>query len=206
MTLMEQMKSVWEHVTPRQAHLGLSGEREEMLARYRRLVSEHVDVKDATVIDFGCGGALLGVHLLSECGTSRYVGFDLAERSVAQARVNLAALEGWELILFKERGWDFAALKPDVIVCLACVLHFPTKAYLDDFLLACDASGARDLVLEVRLAQTTFFKFNVYKSMKEVARACHTNEVYASERLPRYALVGQEDDKSTRVLWYKKVL
>ena len=202
--LAGRMKRFWETVHTRGAHLGLDGEGEYMRDRYARLL-KGVPLRGKVIVDFGCGGGLLGVYVLGERKAARYVGYDVAERSIDRARENLKDLasEGSvELVLLGKHRWDFAEKRPDVLVCLACILHFPTASYLDNFLRTCDESGAATLVLEVRLADKTQFQHDPYSSARAAVKACFTNEGYLTPRLPRYDLARQEDDRSTRILRY----
>lgn len=221
--LAEKMSRFWENVAPRGAHLGLDGEEKEMRRRYSRLLTG-LPLKGATVIDFGCGGGLLGEYLLDKRGVRRYVAYDVAERSIRHAleRVRKVIPEGAPyavvrdgslvsgdedvvtFYLLRQHRWDFAAQKPDVLVSLACIMHFPTLSYLDNFLRTADESGAAHLVLEVRHDEVTRFQPDPYSSEKAAVKACFTNEGYVTMRLPHYELVSEETEGSTRIMVYRR--
>jgi SAM-dependent methyltransferase len=213
--MIARMKGVWNRTNVRNAHFGESGEREYMFGRYGHLVTSRIPVDGKVVLDFGCGGALLGIHLL-ERNAERYIGYDVSERSLRKATENLAdtvaernrdRISGDALVdlrLIDRVEWDFASERPDLVVCLACMLHFPTHGYLDCFLSACDGSGAHDLVLEFRRGAKTEFQMVPYLSMKSAAKACFTTEAYVTDHLPRYEAVEGEDDRSTRIVWYRR--
>lgn len=212
MDLAAKMKQVWETTATRNAHLGLDGEEELMLARFKNLVTDRMSVKDKIVVDFGMGGALLGKHLFSLEPPKRrprlYVGYDIAERSMKRAEENLKDhLDKTRLILIRKHVWSFAEQNPDIIVCLACIFHFPTKIYLDNVLKEMDRSGARRLVLEIRnTGKGTQFQTDPYSTSKKTLLACSTTPDYVAKLLPSYALAEKtEPDPKTgsQVLWFE---
>lgn len=212
--LAQNLKRFWNLTAPRNAHLGQSGEAEFLFARYRALVTDRVRCKGKVVVDFGHGGGLLGRHLLADCGAARYVGYDVAERSNQVATENLKEFDNKELVLLTEHRWDFAAHRPDVFVCLAVMIHFPTKEYLDNFLASVDACGARHLVLEIRdTGRGTVFQANPYSEgcfgmNPRTCLTCDTDAAYVAARLPAYRLTDQTNpaDAPTRcqVLWFSR--
>lgn len=204
--LAARMKEVWENIKPRSAHLGLSGEKEMMFARYKELISNNLKVNGKTIIDFGCGGALLGLYLLENFKPLKYIGFDLAERSIQTAQKNLLGYD-CELKLLKEHRFNFAELNPDIIVCLACIIHFPTQLYLDNFLKDCNLSNAKNLVLEIRdIGNGTKFSSRPYENGEDIYRACLTDEKYVSEHLFNYFLTYKTEpsENGCQVLYYRK--
>lgn len=212
--LAENIKKFWNGTSPRNAHLGQSGEAEFLLARYRALVTDRIKCRGKVVVDFGHGGGLLGLHLLADCGAARYVGYDVAERSNQVAAENLKGFENKELILLTEHRWDFAAHRPDVLVCLAVMIHFPTRAYLDNFLATVEASGARHLVLEIRdVGQGTVFQTQPYSEgcfamQPRSCLTCATSAAHVAERLPSYRLTDKTDPAAAptrcQVLWFTR--
>ena len=208
--LAAKMKNVWENIKPRSAHLGISGEKEIMFARYKALITDKIKVNNKTIIDFGCGGGLLGLYLLQTYKPAEYIGYDLAERSLANAKINLINYENALLIELKEHRFNFALHNPDIIVCLACIIHFPTQLYLNNFLIECNQSKAKKLILEIRDAGSgTKFNKTPYANLDNVYKACFTEETYLSERLTNYNITDKSEISETgcQVLWYtlKKV-
>lgn len=207
--LAEKMKKVWETTVTRNAHLGLDGEREDMLKRYEALVTSRINVNNKTIIDFGCGGGLLGVHLLNNFKVKKYIAYDLATRSLKIAMENLREFNNTEFNYISRYVWDFAEKKPDIIICLAVIIHFPTQVYLDNFLKTCNESGAKKLVLEIRdTGKGNVFQKNPYASVKQTILACNTNEKYVSSKLTEYSLIDKTDatkaPTNCQVLWYEK--
>ncbi len=219
--LAAKMKQVWEATATRNAHLGLDGEESLMLARYKELVSNRIDVSDKVVVDFGMGGGLLGKHLFSLKPKSRrpakYVGYDIAERSIARAQEVLLGLPLWtpttrmedhvKLIQIKRHVWSFAEEHPDVIVCLACIIHFPTEAYLRNVLHEMDVSGAKHLVLEIRnTGRGNEFQANPYSTMRKTLLACNTSPDFVNKMLTHFVQMNStEPSEKTglQILWYE---
>jgi 2-polyprenyl-3-methyl-5-hydroxy-6-metoxy-1,4-benzoquinol methylase len=206
MTLAQKMKNEWEKVNPRGVHFGISGEKEEMFARYKKYITDEIKVDGKTIIDYGCGGALLGLYLLSNFDIKKYIAYDLAEQSIRKAKENLAPFENKELNLVVRHSWDFAEKKPDIIVCLACMIHFPTQIYLDNFLKQCNNSGAKNLVLEIRdIGKGTRFQKEIYKDRGALTKACFTDLGYVSAKLTNYKHIRSSEKFASNciILTYK---
>ncbi len=207
--LAAQMKVLWEKTAPRNAHLGVSGERDMLLDRFKALVTDKMNVSGKVVVDFGIGGGLLGVHLLTHFRPKMYVGYDIADRSIATAKKNLEQWTNVKLIQIKEHRWSFADERPDIVVCLACIIHFPNKTYLDNVLKELNVSSAKKLVLEVRDRGRgpTWFLPKAYSSPKGPITTCECTEAYVSSILSSYTLKEKTDpskERGLQVLWYSK--
>lgn len=207
--LGDKMKIVWENTGTRNAHLGLDGEADAMAARYKALITEKLSVKNKTIIDFGCGGGLLGKYLLGNFAIKKYIAYDLAMRSLSIAQENTKEYENREFNYLKNHVWNFAEKKPDIIICLTVIIHFPTQVYLDNFLKTCNESGAKKLVLEIRdIGKGNVFQRDPYATMKQTLLACCTNEAYVSSKLPNYELTEKTDatkaSTNCQVLWYTR--
>lgn len=206
--LAAAMRNVWNNTSPRNAHLGTSGEKAMLMARYKELVTDVVSVDDKTIIDFGIGGALLGKLLLSKHHIKKYIGYDLSDRSIAKANEHLKEYSNKELIHLVHHVWSFKEKHPDIIVCLACIFHFPTKTYLDNFLHECNISGAKTLILEIRNRGIgTKFQDAPYSSIQKTLMACDTEPKYVSSKLSNYTLVNATDNNKAatkcQILWYE---
>merc|ERR1712196_271134 len=103
---------------------------------------------DKRVIDYGIGGGYLGEVLFREYGIKSYTGIDISDRSLNQARETLAKyIDSVDLKLSPQRFSDFS---PDIFFCQEVIQHFPTLAYLDEFLENVDKSGAAQVILQFR--------------------------------------------------------
>lgn len=190
MKLAESMRKLWDNVNPRTAHFGDSGERDEMFSIYAEKIISRVDVNDKTIIDYGCGGGLLGVYLLSNFGIKKYIAYDLSERSLSKARKNIGENIKAEFNLVPiPHTWNFKEKNPDIFICLACVIHFPTKIYLDNFLQTVNNCGAQTIIIEIRNdGKGTHFQEKPYHNSHSIIRACHTDYKYVKNILLNYEL------------------
>ena len=213
MNLAQRIKKFWENTNERNAHLGLSGEEDYLLERADVLVGKRMKVKDKTVIDFGCGGGYMGKYVLSH-GAKKYIGFDIAERSINRAKETTAEFADRAQFILHNHTWDFPSLKPDILVCLAVMIHFPAKSYLDNFLASVNTCGAKNLVLEIRnkgngtVMQPQPYSEACFKATPKTCLTCETSPEYVAERLPAYELTDQTDPVSAptncQVLWFRK--
>lgn len=212
--MKDMISRFWENTGERNAHLGLSGNEDFYLKRAKDLVSEVFPVKNKTIIDFGCGGGYIGKQVL-DSGAKRYIAFDVAARSIARAKVNTAEhAEKTEFIHLKEHRWDFAPYKPDIIVALAVMIHFPTLQYMDNFLNTCERSGAKYLVLEIRncgrgsRGQANPYSSDCFRPSPQTCLTIETTPEHVAEKLPSYELVKDTDPAKAptacQVLWFKR--
>ncbi len=207
--LAQNMRKIWNTTSPRNAHLGISGERTMLIQRYNELVIDKFPVRNKTIIDFGIGGALLGKLLLSKHNIKHYIGFDLSDRSIEKAKENLSKFDNKTLILLEKHVWSFKEYKPDVIVCLACIFHFPTVLYLNNFLSECNISCAEWLVLEIRNRGIgTVCHKTPYTSVESTLMACDTEPKYVMGKLTNYTIVESTNELEAptkcQILWCKR--
>ena len=213
--LAENLKKFWENTAARNAHLGKDGEGADLMERARLFVGEKMSLKNKTVIDFGCGGGFLGKYLLENKPIKKYIAFDVATRSLSQAKENLKGFEDkTEFRQVIDHTWNFAELKPDVIVCLAVMIHFPTQLYLDNFIRTCENSGAKNLVLEIRnkgrglVMQKEPYSADCFAASPKTCLTCETSPEYVAARLPSYNLVDKTNAEraptNCQVLWFEK--
>lgn len=211
--LKRNLKRFWNETPARNAHLGQSGETEYLMERYASTL-DGIPLAGKTVLDFGHGGGLLGKFVLEQ-GAERYVGYDVAERSNKVAAENLREFgDKVRLILLQDHRWDFSEHRPDVLVALAVMIHFPTKTYLDNFLATVEASGARRVILEIRdKGRGTELQPEPYSEASFALRprtclTCNTDKAYVAARLPSYEVYKETDPKkaptSCQILWLKR--
>jgi len=193
MNLAKKMKSIWNNVSERQAHLGESGEREEMYMRYKEHITDAINVDNKIIIDFGFGGGLLGEYLFKNHSIKKYIGYDISERSYKKASSNLKDYKNKELILLEKHQWDFKAKKPNVIVCLACMIHFPTQIYMNNFLSDCNISGGKYLILEIRDEGKIRFFDTPYVNKNSVIRANSVTSEYVAGKLCNYTMINETE-------------
>lgn len=209
LTLGQKMALAWAGVPPRGCHLGISGEEKSMLERFK-IILTGIKKKGKIVIDYGCGGAILGKYLLENCKIKKYIGYDLAEKSIKKANERLKEFDNKEIRFVETHDVDFAKDKPDIICCLACIIHFPNQNYLDRYLQRFNESGAEYLILEIRNKDIgTKFQENVYGNFEKIIHACITEPKYLQEKLTNYEMYKNTDNKTSptncQILYFKRL-
>jgi SAM-dependent methyltransferase len=210
MNLRDRIQHYWETTETRNAHFGIDGERQELSDRFKSIFKD-IEVKDKTVIDFGCGGGLLGVYL-EKRDIKKYIAYDVSIRSIEQAKKNLKEYSNIEFNHLEKHIWDFAEKKPDILCAIAVMIHFPSAEYLDNFLSSANTSGAKRLILEIRdMGMGVRFQDVPYTDHGSVIWSCVCTKEYLSERLPGYKLVKytdptnkEESPTNCQLLWYEK--
>jgi tRNA A22 N-methylase len=201
----------WETCDPAGAHLyPLKWHKSEksMFNRYKQLITNEINVDNATIIDYGCGGGYLGKYLLENFNIKKYIAYDIAKRSIERAREQLNNYENsyfQQVILNKIP--NFYKKNPDIFISLACIIHFPIKKYLDKFLNKVNNSTAKFLILEIRDKNVGLkFRENIYKTFLDGNQACYTPEKYISNELKNYELIGKKGNRPTNceILYYRK--
>jgi SAM-dependent methyltransferase len=209
-----KIKKFWENTGERNAHLGLSGNESFYLKRAEEMVVNHFPVKGKTIIDFGCGGGFIGKTVLDH-GARKYIAYDVAARSIARAKETTKEHSGkTEFILLTDHRWDFTSHKPDMIIALAVMIHFPTIGYMDNFLASCETSGAKYLVLEIRnkgrgnIGQSEPYSAECFRPSPKTCLTLETSPAYVARKMPSYELVEETDatkaPPNCQVLWFKK--
>lgn len=193
--MAQTMKKTWNTLPYRLAHFGVSGEREMLLQRFETLLTDKIDVTGKTIIDYGCGGGLLGLHLLSKFKIKKYIAYDISERSIERAKAELKKFGNTEFNLVPiPHSWDFRSKSPDIIACFACIIHFPTRLYLGNFMQECNKSNAEYLVFEIRdNGHGTLFQKKPYSSKGSVIRACYTSAKDIAGMLENYDLIDETE-------------
>jgi len=163
-----------------------------------------MEFKNKTVIDYGLGGGWLGRYLFRNKEIKKYIGIDVAKRSLEVAE---NVLNQWvNQCKFCLTPVQFKHLRADIFISLACIQHFPSKDYLLGFLDNVDTSDIPDVVLQIRNGETDFN--GAYEAEGDVGRACRTTPEFVSKYLPGYSLefASEANPKSGyQYLVFKKV-
>lgn len=183
--MAKEVKKFWETCTPAYAHLSASIPESEF-ANYQMATRNIRDfLHGKKVLDYGCGGGYFGKYLFTSCGISEYTGYDIAARSIEQAKVTLSQFS--ERIKFHEDSQDFKK-DADVLFSIACIQHFPSKEYFDTFIKNVNESDIGTLVLQIREGLINKFGAKSYDtdSYGDVSRSTILNPHYVTESLDNY--------------------
>lgn len=164
-------------------------------------------LQNKTIVDFGIGGAYLGVYLSSKYNIKKYIGIDISDRQLNQSAINLSKNNvNYEL---HKNLLSFEQLIADVFITQAVIQHFPSIDYLDNFLLNLNLSKIPVLMLQIRHSDRTSCIDGEYKNIKEVKFKCNTNKEYISQKLTNYTNIYSSNimlESNYQFLFYKTTI
>lgn len=186
---MNTARKFWETCGDGYAHL-TAGKFKQCVKWYTDIFSR-MDLAGKTVIDYGCGGGWTGKLLFDRFKIGKYIGLDIAKRSVITSKTVLAGYNAeFHLIPI-----DFKGLGADVFVSLACIQHFPDEKFFTDFLRNIDESGIETLMLQIRGDKTTEF-INQYDAGGNIGLCCVTNVEYILKHMKNYDHTATVDPRT----------
>lgn len=201
-----KIKHFWENCSTTFAHITtdewLKGKDNLYKLYDRNLKYFNIDPHNKTIVDYGIGGGYLGMYLLSNYKLKKYIGIDIAERSIKSAKTNLAPYKNIELHLTPV---EFIDLNPDLFISLAVIQHFPSQAYLNDFLINLNNSKSKELLLQIRYDKKNKFSKS-YETHSDARLGCQTNSNYMLSKLSNYKLENEskiEDRTNYQYLYFK---
>jgi predicted RNA methylase len=191
----EEIRKAWnERVGTTSAHIIIDkwlGDYKTLTENYNARILKKIDWTGKTVIDYGTGGGWCGKYLFEEKGISKYIGFDIAPRSIEHARATLNGRNA-ELNLILTIP-DFKEYKADVFLCLAVIRHFPDKPYTDEFFQKLNRSKFKTLAISYRDGLAQEYQKSPYKTTSEIAHACKLTIDDVKKYLPKYELTHKTD-------------
>ena len=211
--LIIQPQEFWETCRSNYAHLKPTWEITKGLTGFSRLKQfnlvflDLIDFKGKTIIDYGCGGGFLGKYLAEEKGIKRYIGIDIADRSLIKSEQMMRPIETCKSEFYlSEDIDDFAIFKADMFITVSCIQHFPDKEYLDDFLQRIDQSGIEWVILHIKLAlhgnNAEFYNNYSRPEKRGYGISCKISSEYIGGFLPNYESV--ESPISQYTIWRLK--
>jgi|GEM_PF-3080482 len=192
---MIEPKVFWETCRSNYAHLKPTWEMIKGEIGFNRIVKfkeaflNEIKIDNKVIVDYGCGGGFLGKYLYEEYNIKKYIGIDIAERSLRKAWQVMRDLPIDQEFLITPVRFD--RLNADVFISIACIQHFNSQEYLDDFLENLNDSGIDKLMLHIKWAEENEF-FNTYgrEAKRGYGVCCRTNREYMGERLSNYKSVN----------------
>jgi len=189
---MKKLRSFWEKCDKTFAHITA----DKWLVSVDNLLSSfahnftHFNPTNKVIVDYGIGAGYLGMYLFNNFLIKKYIGIDIAQRSLDAASNNLS--------LFKDKTEfflvpvDFSSLNADMFCSFAVIQHFPDQKYLDSFLTNLNNSKISELILQIRHCDRNKFS-KKYRSQKDAQFACYTNNNYISSILLNYQIISVSD-------------
>ena len=181
----DAMHSFWENCDETFAHLKINRWLDSETQLYKFWASSflsELEFKNKTVVDYGIGGGYLGKLLLQNYDIQNYTGYDIAQRSLDHASNNLKQFskKKYNLLLVNK---EFKLKRADIFISQACIQHFPTKCYLEDFLRAINSNNYVTIVLQIRFSPFPHI------TPDNPTLSCWTNHFHIQDLLGNYDLV-----------------
>lgn len=132
-------------------------------------------------------------------GLRFYTGVDIAERSIESARERLRDKKEHTRFLFADADWHNVS-DADIFVSQACIQHFPSQRYLDDFLGKVNNMNADVVMLQIAHSRCPKFASITSKVSleKSIVRACTVPASYIETKLTNFNLVKQSAVKCAK--------
>lgn len=184
---MNSARKYWETCRSNYAHLKMNWQmfpQTKRLREVRAIIQDNYKLNNKTIVDYGCGAGWLGLYLFKHHGIEKYIGIDIADRSLHLTREKM---EGYNIETHRTHV-DFNKLDADVFITMSCIQHFPDLKYLRLFLKNLDNSGIKLLILHIRFGRITSSNGD-YKELKNIGTSCLTNDEHVSENLSNYELL-----------------
>jgi len=186
---MDKHKDFWEKCDETFSHIDISGhlgDIKQLEQSWENNFANKYDFTNKTVIDYGIGGGLFGKYLFDKKKIKKYIGFDIAQRQLKHAAINL---KGYKKELFDSNvKSNFNDLNSDIFICQAVIQHFPNEKYMINFLNELNDSNINEIMLQIRYSNKTTFS-NDYDTREGVRLSCQTNSDYILKHLKNYKLV-----------------
>jgi len=150
------------------------------------------------ITDFGCGGGLFAAWIYKKYNVKKYIGFDIADRSLSFATDKLRDKENYELIkidttISKETGFQKAIkMNSDCFICFSVIQHFPDEKYFNNFMNCINNYDNTNLFIQIR-AGKTMFREEPYKTTHDIALACIIDPDLLIQKLSNYELINQTE-------------
>lgn len=184
-------KDYWENCDERQAHLWTDPK--ELRPERWNTWLPWFDFRDKVVVDYGCGGAF--VYDVIKTRVHRYVGIDIAERSLDFARKRL---KDEKKCLFLKAPCELSELNADILIAQQVITHMAYAEMLNQFMESIKRSGIGQLMLEVMCHPDND---SVSFGGKSIHDACSVGKDYLAKHM-KYNLVGEEkNDQYTFTKW-----
>jgi ubiquinone/menaquinone biosynthesis C-methylase UbiE len=204
----DKLVDFWDNCDPVFSHIKIEDylvDLDSLVKSWENNFLKFYDFKNKVVIDYGIGGGYLGLYLLKRKELSKYVGFDISNRQLNEARKVLSNLP---VILYNTAQKNtFNEFNADIFICQAVIQHFPSEEYLINFLHNINKSKINDVMLQIRYNEKTIFNEN-YNTTENVRLACQTNSDYILNYLTNYHLVKSKKIKNKsnyEYLFFQKI-
>ena len=138
----------WETINEQMAHINLNEEQERRnYDRWDEYVKPLLEADNKTIIDYGCGGAYFFKWLDKNYTIKKYIGYDISERSIEEAKKIVRTVKKTPKKLEKA----------DILCCFSVVQHMTREQY-NTFRSQIDNSNINKLFIQIRYNHKEEFK------------------------------------------------
>lgn len=197
MELVKYIKAWEERVTENTAHCKIDGKhlKKETLHKCYDENLKEVDLKNKTILDYGCGGGLVRKYIGTK-KINKYIGLDIAKRSIKYATKNLKSFDDIELNLINPYKIDLKKYEADMFICFSVIQHFPDKEYFNMFFYNLNLSGIKEICLQIKWNNKLEFKPDPYRTTGDINNACMCSVKDIEKALPSYEIVKESGSKN----------
>ncbi len=182
---MNKEKKFWETCKRFYAHLDYNNF--ESCKKIYVPILKNIDFKEKIVIDYGCGGGWMGQMLFDKFEIKKYIGIDIAQRSLKVSRETLQVYKNVELF---EIPVNFKSFNADIFISFSCIQHFSNEKFLIDFLNNLNNSNIKNVIIQIRYSGKKEFNGNYNIDGGNVGITCSIDENYALIFLSNYKLMN----------------
>lgn len=170
------VQNFWETSDPNFSHLHtrLMDDPENNFMKF-------IDFANKTVLDYGCGSAILGKTLFDQKSINKYIGVDISKRSLEYSKNTLKDYEQTEFL--HESEYYGSNPRCDIFISRACIQHFPGMEYLDKFLGKIKEIGPNTVMLQIRNNGSNTCNNKSYDLIENIVDRCYTTPEYILEKL-----------------------
>ena len=192
----KKIKNFWDddknsRIAHRAERFKLSNKKgQENINLLNKSMLNQIKFKDKILIDYGIGSGFVGHYLLKEKELKKYIGYDISVKSIKVAQEEIGEYNNQaEFMIVEGQDYTFDKWGADIFLSLACIQHFPTYEYLENFLQQLESSNIPIIALQIRYDQYTKFRVKPYENSIDAVQACHTNNNFILSILKSYRLI-----------------
>lgn len=185
----EKLKNFWNNCDTAFAHTVINKHlkcENELYKFWESSFINRIIFKNKIVLDYGIGGGYLGKYLFSKKDIKHYIGIDISIRSLKKTDLILEKYSKKYDLLNCETFYKNFYKNIDIIVCQACIQHFPNENYLINFLKKINQLNANTIMLQIAYNKNNKFHDKDYNTRHNVVRACYTNNNFILKYLTNY--------------------
>jgi len=187
----EKIKNFWNNCETAFSHNEIIGHlksENDLYKFWENNFINRINFKNKVVLDYGIGGGYLGKYLFSKKNIKYYFGIDISIRSLKKADFILGKYSKKYELLNCETFYSNSNINKniDIIVCQACIQHFPNENYLIIFLQKINQLNANTIMLQIAYKKKNIFNCKDYTTKENVVRACYTNNDFILKYLTNY--------------------